>query len=610
MTTEEVKTTLEKQRDYVLQDRIQQMKKYVDTRQGGGSGLFDAELTIKSMRNVRYRSEVDAGSDIIDNSIEAGAAQIHVITHLTNGKITEVAFLDDGSGILRDFLPWAVSWGASSQHGDTGKRNVFGRFGFGLPTASINRGTAYDVISRTDTGPFSMVTVDTKNLPRGNDGLPIQPPAVDGHLPVWVVEYVTQKDTPFRGGLDALRTAVVWRDLDRMTSKSSIEFRNLFLNRLGTIYAGWLGQISLFVDGIAVEPIDVLFTNPAGRYFDVEGTRAEDHGTIRIPMKAPDDSEHVVTVRMSRIGFDAWNARLHTGGKGQPPKIRQKIRLEHNGIFMTRHGRFIELWSPLGISGVYWNNYGAHVAVQLDFPPELDEIFGITPDKQTISPKQEVIDILTNKGVFRAMKDLYDETNKENKKRAEESKGHLDDSDTQVSEAVMERFDQIVTSTPQPADVVENKRKEAKKNLERKIKETAAIANVSEDVVRETIIAETESKRFNVELVSLGANGVVYNPEQRGFQTVLQINVDHKFFQDVYSKIRPDQFEVKSGVELLLFTLAWCELESNGDKAAYYLNERIRWSQHLMTQMLVQSDVIASGNLGAFIDDDNSGTND
>ena len=605
MTTEEVKTTLEKQRDYVLQDRIQQMKKYVDTRQGGGSGLFDAELTIKSMRNVRYRSEVDAGADIIDNSIEAGASQIHVLTHLTNGKITEVAFLDDGSGILREFLPWAVSWGASSQHGDTGKRNVFGRFGFGLPTASINRGTAYDVISRTDTGPFAMVTVDTKNLPRGNDGLPTQPPSVDGHLPVWIVEYVTQKDTPFKGGLDALRTAVVWRDLDRLTSRSVAEFRSLFMNNLGVTYGGWLGQVSLFVDGTLVEPIDVLFTNPAARYFDVEGTRAEDHGTIRIPMKAPDGSEHIVTVRMSRIGLDAWEARYHSGGKGQPPKIRFNIRKNYNGIFMTRHGRFIELWSPLGIEKVSWNNYMRQVAVQLDFPPELDELFGITPDKQTISPKSEVIDILTNKGVFRAMKDLYDEVEKERKKRREESLGNLDDSDTRVSEAVMEKFDQMVTTTPQPADVIEDKRKEAKKNLERKIKETAAIANLSEDIVRETIVAETESKRFNVELVSLGANGVVYNPEQRGFQTVLQINVDHKFFQDVYSKIRPDQFEVKSGLELLLFTLAWCELESNGDKAAYYLNERIRWSQHLMTQMLVQSDVIASSNLSAFIDDDN-----
>ena len=52
------------------------------------------------------------------------------------------------------------SWGGSAQHGDEGQRNIFGRFGFGLPTTSINRGTAFDIISRTDGEEFKMVTVD------------------------------------------------------------------------------------------------------------------------------------------------------------------------------------------------------------------------------------------------------------------------------------------------------------------------------------------------------------------------------------------------------------------------------------------------------------------
>jgi len=602
MATEQVQTQLELQKDYVKQERIQRMQKYVDERKGGTGGLFDPELTVKSMRAVSYRSEAHAAADIIDNSIESGATQVHVIANATNGKITEIAFVDDGSGIVTDFLPWAVSWGGSAQHGDVGKRNVFGRFGFGLPTASINRGTAYDVISRTG-DEFYMVTVDTKNLPRGNDGLPTQPQVVDGKLPTWVVAYVADSNSPFRGGLNSVGTVVVWRDLDRLNSRSMAEFDSLMLNHFGVTYAGWLTQISIFVDGTLVEPVDVLFTSPNAKYFDVNGTRAEDHGTVVVPVKAPDGNEYQIKIRMARIGLAAWDAALQTGKKGQPPKIRMKTRKNYNGFFMTRHGRFIQLWSPNDMDGISWNNYMRQVAVHIDFPPELDEMFGITPDKQTINPKPQLLDILMNKGVIRAMRDLHSEVAKERAKAKAETDDLVEDGN-RVSEAVMAKVVDIISRPIMTSQEKEKRQEDARKSLERMVKERAAVANVPEEIVREQVVTETTEKRFQVELVSLGENGFFFNPDQRGLQTVLQINVDHAFFRDVYSKISPEQYELRSGIELLLFTLVLCELDAVGEKAAFYLNERIRWGQILSTQIHVQADVISNSDLGSLVVDD------
>ena len=96
---------------------------------------------------------------------------------------------------------------------------------------------------------------------------------------------------------------------------------------------------------------------------------------------------------------------------------------------------------------------------------------------------------------------------------------------------------------------------EAKKNLERTIKERAAKADVAEDTIRDTIIAETNDRRFKVEYVPLGEHGPFYQPQQRGLQTVLQINVNHKFYTDVYSKIPAEKYEIRVGLELMLFTL-------------------------------------------------------
>ena len=91
-----------------------------------------------------------------------------------------------------------------------------------------------------------------------------------------------------------------------------------------------------------------------------------------------------------------------------------------------------------------------------------------------------------------------------------------------------------------------------------------------------------------------------YNPVQRGAQTVLQINTDHRFYIDVYSKIPAEQYHVRLGLELLLFTLAYTETYAAGERAAWYLQERIGWSNQLLTQMLVQEDVISKSNLGVF----------
>lgn len=613
MSTHNEMSRLDLQRNYVQQDHIRKMQDYVNQRRGGGGGLFDAELAVASMRSVVYRSEAHAGGDIVDNSIESGASQIHIVLNESKGRVTEIAFVDDGSGILPSFLPWATSWGGSSHHGDKGKRNTFGRFGFGLPTASINRGTAYDVISRyfdpesNSVSDFAMVTIDVNDLPRGDDGLPTSPPVREGSLPVFVVNYLAAKDSPFVGGVDAVRTVVVWRNLDRLVNKTTQALETAMLRHFGITYASWLDTKSIWVNGKKVQPIDLLFTSRDALHYDVKGTFAEDHGVITVPIKDAHGNTHDVTVRLSRLDTDAWEALIDRpeGVKGRNWGVRLSLKKDYNGVIMTRHGRFIQIWQP-SVRGIQWNNYMRQVGIHLDFPPELDELFGITPDKQTITPGIEVIDALENKGVWRAVRDLLKSVFDERAKEKNDALPKVDET-TRVSEAVMDRVANIIDRPIISDEEAHKKRETAMKNLERKVKEKAAQTGIAEDDVREQVIEETVKKRFLVEFVSLGENGVFYNPEQRGTQTVLQINTNHAFFKDVFSKT---QFEARSGLELLLFTFAVSELDAIGERRAWYLNERIRWSQYLSTQILVQSDVIASSSLRAYAGDHAPGPDD
>ena len=58
-------------------------------------------------------------------------------------------------------------------------------------------------------------------------------------------------------------------------------------------------------------------------------------------------------------------------------------------------------------------------------------------------------------------------------------------------------------------------------------------------------------------------------------------------------KIPEDQVEIRTGIELLLFTLAWCETDATGDRAAFYINERNLVTAPADLQINVQEDLIS-----------------
>src|SRR5690348_8170773 len=84
--------------------------------------LFNARHALMSQRASGYRNTAAAAREIVDNSLEAGASQVHVLfDEARNGKrpiVTSVAFLDDGSGMLPEMGRYALSWGGGTHFDD------------------------------------------------------------------------------------------------------------------------------------------------------------------------------------------------------------------------------------------------------------------------------------------------------------------------------------------------------------------------------------------------------------------------------------------------------------------------------------------------------------
>lgn len=105
----------------------------------------NASTLITSMRSIGYDFE-SAVSDIIDNSISAGAKNIELFFSISNPQTPYLGFFDDGEGMSRLEIIEAMRFGSVK----TEKRNSndLGRFGLGLKTASISQCKKFSVISK------------------------------------------------------------------------------------------------------------------------------------------------------------------------------------------------------------------------------------------------------------------------------------------------------------------------------------------------------------------------------------------------------------------------------------------------------------------------------
>ncbi|MGF6821883.1 sirohydrochlorin ferrochelatase [Microbacterium sp. ZKA21] len=564
------------------QDHLKRQRAYVKERQldsqrqaaknGAGSGLVDERMLAETMRSVRYEDEAHAAGDIIDNAIEAGASQVHIIEAIEGNAVSEIAFIDDASGIDESFLPHATKWGGSSNQG---QRNVFGRFGFGLPSASVNRGRKFSVYSRTeDDAEFARVTVDLDNLNFEGNSAQL-PEVVHEPLPKWIADYI---DKSFRGGAETVRTVVIWSKLDRLLWPNKQQSTNSIRQHLGITYSGWLDVCKLYVNGDEVEPVDVLFTTPGHRYYEIEGyPKAEPQSPIEFEVADENGARHTVTVRFSILGVDAHNAEWSSGGRGRPAKIRQKIRKEYNGFFVTRHGRFIELARP---SILNWSVYSRQVGVAIDFPPELDDLFGVTPDKQTIIFTERTNQLLEQHGVIRAFKKLVSDVQAERKRRDVEDDAKSEEGDGErPSESIIAKT--LERDYRRTRKATKETQEEAQKNFKKRVEDISKDTGVPEEDVAAAQEKVAREKPYKVEFVEQTPDDPFYTPTMVGTQVILRINTGHPWYREVYSRTAADQADLRAGLELMLWILATSELDSPTETKGFYRAERREWSRKL-----------------------------
>ncbi len=600
MTTDRLLTEVERQRKYL--DKLPKNFEFP---------LFNAKQALQSQRRSGYRNTGAAAREIVDNAIEAGADKIHVIfdkpkelkTRQRKNSVSAVAFIDNGSGMIPQMARYALSWGAGTHFDDPA---FIGRFGFGLPNASINQTQLVEVYTKTaDATEITKAHLDIHEFE--DHGVQTIPEPVTGELPEFVQKYLDRHGMGFDHG-----TVVVWVLPDRLSARGDATLREHLLDDFGVTYRYLLRDIELVVADTRVQPVDPLFLDPESLwYVPTDQGGAELSREWNIPVKYfrdpdtgglhlakvkdadeldPADENLLATgaihVQVSR--FPKGFAQESKGGMEHSQK-RFDIRKSRRGMSFVRAKREIETvdvfpkssketskglgnWPLLQSYAYYWG-------VEVRFDPGFDDVFGITNDKQTVRPIEDFWRVLVEEGVD---DQLQLEGRHQTKIRERKPAAAEPSPEPTPAEKAAAKAEAMLGQRPTVADRDKPKAREA---LETEAKKRVGVSADSIEQARQAIDEEAKRRPFRVDFYD-DPNGPMYKPEWgHGSHVVVRVNREHQFFKTLYSGLlqTSDGGAARQALDLVLITLARAELTSkNEESAMWYQVQRERvWSPFL-----------------------------
>lgn len=348
--------------------------------------VVPTRLAVKAMRDSGYKNAAYAIAELVDNAVQAGARCVEILCkedevmlkQQTRRRVQQIAVVDDGGGMSADILRRALQFGNGERLND---RSGIGRFGMGLPNSSISQGRRVDVWSWQSGHASAMHTYLDLDEIEGSEMREVPVPEGKAIPAEW--RRISATVTAAKSG-----TLVLWSKLDKCDWKTAQAiFRNSDLT-IGRIYRYFLskGKVRIrtasFVTGQFaaqfdedVRPNDPLYlmagtSTPAP--WDTDAM-FEAYGDPYTASCTVDGKSHIVTVRISNAKKAARSGQ-NAGGR-----LHGKHAAGNIGVSVVRAGRELELQTGWCVG---YDPRERWWGIEVDFPPALDEIFGVPNNKQ------------------------------------------------------------------------------------------------------------------------------------------------------------------------------------------------------------------------------------
>jgi len=582
-------------------------------REDANVPLFLAQTFIQSLRDVGYDSTISALCEHVDNAIGAGATTVRVYVRQKGRQpkqTIDIAVLDNGSGMEPQVLKVATSFGGSTNYNN---RSGIGRFGMGMKTAGLSMAPAIDIVSWQERGSYYRMTLDTDAIGRDKSNLVILPEPelledVGGDLAGLFMEPMgyprntaDQRVLAPRGidlgeALGQSGTIVYMPNCDRLSARTERTLVDHATKVFAHVYRRYIAKgLNILVNNRLLTAVDPTFSMPTARHARHPALEGVEARTSRLVVKrkcsifpnANSSTAHDVNIRLYALPIRDWKFGRKT--------LNELGVFADQTVSIVRNDREVFLGSLPALlrrhSDLAW------LRIEVDFPGELDEAFGVASNKQGVRLREDVIE-----GIWKAIKEdvtaVREDIRDVQARNAIERRGSSGPSTAEIKAGEADPFQRNSLSD----DLSESEKADMERNL-RALAVGLRREGESEDDAYARILASKyvlhyKSDRF----------WPFYEVEHRYGRVILTINTAHPFYERLYrplAEMAQRTSEAEEGhetqeagaesplavaLDLLLLSLARTQSVMGAGKEArnpgdLFEDMRREWSDTLKKQM-------------------------
>lgn len=589
--------------------------------------IMPAEYAVTALRDSGYKNTAYALAELIDNSQQAGASSIEVLCLQTRelvsqrerSRLSKIAVLDNGSGMDQATLYLALQFGRGSYLKD---RSGIGRFGIGLPNASISQARRVDVWSWQN-GPDNALRtyIDVEEIEAGTQKK--VPAPTHQALPS---EWLEMSDQISKSG-----TLVVWSKLDThrlfwKTAKATLVNTERIVGR---IYRRFILDESISIKLYAQEESGEVVYDEYAAFDDPLYLNASplvpppfnERPMFKLVLDDPHEitfngSTHTVNVRYS-IAKSETNDLVDSARKnrGQMPYGVHAAR--SIGVSLVRAGRELVLDAGWCIG---YNPRERWWGAEVEFPPALDEVFGVTNNKQAATHFAElasmewkqlaeedeefrdVVNRLKEEGdprgyllplqdsIKRTLGEIRLAVEAQGRGRRPPRKPRHEPDD--VTDAVNEGWNQRSRERPIPGEERQRTREDYEElkqdfteNLEYEESDAEALVELIREANLRVVFLEADfpndSQLFNVEMKGGNLTEIIFNRRHPAFTDIfgtintIDEDVDSLGQQEVFERLR----QAINATKIIFAAWGRYEREAGVDRARALQKVRNAWGQ-------------------------------
>jgi hypothetical protein len=362
------------------------------------NSIVPAHLAVKAMRDNGYKNAAYALAELIDNSIQHGASKVELlccevevpVQVRTVTRVNEIAVLDNGSGMTPSVLRMALQFG-NGTHLEADAQKGIGKFGMGLPSSSISQAKKVEVWTwqnGVQNAVYTYLDIEKIMAREMRD------------VPEPIKAEVPKKWLKVGKCFSESGTLVLWSNIDRCVWKTATAIIENSEFLIGRMYRKYIdnGSVEIKMAAFKENNPDV-FTKiyhalPNDPMYLMDNTSCPEPFDSTPMFDKWGDDKYEVTYIIDYYGVTsdvvirfslAKQSARESSNAGN--RAHGKHAARNIGVSVVRAGRELDLDQAWVIQ---YDPRERWWGVEVEFQPVLDEVFGVTNNKQFANHFSEI----------------------------------------------------------------------------------------------------------------------------------------------------------------------------------------------------------------------------